>query len=181
LRENLRGPAGVALSARSTGIGGLANGLSGDRRTRASSAEPLGWPGVSLYDWLLFLHVLAAFLLVAGVVAYGVIVLGGGDTAAAARRVLAGPAPAMWNLGGIGVLVIGIALAIEVDAYQPWDGWILAAIALWFVAFGAGGSLSRDVRDEAAGRDPARARVLWAVMAVATAVLLVDMVFKPGA
>jgi hypothetical protein len=79
------------------------------------------------------------------------------------------------------VLVLGVALAIEVDAYQPWDGWILAAIALWFVASGAGGTLSRSVRDEAAGHDPARGRVLFAVMAVATAVLLVDMVFKPGA
>jgi uncharacterized membrane protein len=136
---------------------------------------------VSLYDWLLFLHLLAAFLLVAGLVAYGVMVLTGGGTTAAARRVLAGPALALWNLGGVGVLVLGIALAIEVDAYQLWDGWILAAILLWFVASGAGGTLSRGVRDEAAGRDPARARVLFAVMAVATALLLVDMVFKPGA
>jgi uncharacterized membrane protein len=137
---------------------------------------------VSLYDWLLFLHLLAAFLLVAGLVAYGVMVLtGGGTTTAAARRVLAEPALALWNLGGVGVLVLGIALAIEVDAYQLWDGWILAAILLWFVASGAGGTLSRGVRDEAAGRDPARARVLFAVMAVATALLLVDMVFKPGA
>jgi uncharacterized membrane protein len=136
---------------------------------------------VSLYDWLLFLHLLAAFLLVAGLVAYGVMVLTGGGTTAAARRVLAEPALALWNLGGVGVLVLGIALAIEVDAYQLWDGWILAAILLWFVASGAGGTLSRGVRDEAAGRDPARARVLFAVMAVATALLLVDMVFKPGA
>ena len=135
---------------------------------------------MSLYDWLLFLHLLAAVLLVAGVVAYGVIVLGGA-AAPAARRVLAGPALAMWNLGGVGVLVLGIALAVEVDAYQPWDGWILAAIALWFVASGAGGTLSRGVRDEAADPGPRRARVLVAVMAVATAVLLVDMVFKPGA
>jgi uncharacterized membrane protein len=136
---------------------------------------------VSLYDWLLFLHLLAAFLLAAGLVAYGVMVLTGGGTTAAARRVLAEPALALWNLGGVGVLVLGIALAIEVDAYQLWDGWILAAILLWFIASGAGGTLSRGVRDEAAGRDLARARVLFAVMAVATALLLVDMVFKPGA
>jgi predicted RNA-binding Zn ribbon-like protein len=42
---------------------------------------------VDLYDWLLFFHVLTAFALVAGVVAYGVVVLGSaGD---AARRALA--------------------------------------------------------------------------------------------
>jgi uncharacterized membrane protein len=136
---------------------------------------------VSLYDWLLFLHLLAAVSLVAGVAAYGAIVLSAGGTAAAARRVLAGPALALWNVGGVGVLVLGIALAIEVDAYQPWDGWILAAIVLWFVASGAGGTLSRGVRGAAAGSEPGRARVLFAVMAVATAALLLDMVFKPGA
>ena len=98
-------------------------------------------PGVSLYDWLLFLHVAAAFSLVAGIVAYGVVVLGGaGDVV---RGVLAVPALAMWNAGGLGVLVLGIALAVDVDAYDVWDGWILAAIVLWFVASAAGGPLSR--------------------------------------
>jgi hypothetical protein len=34
---------------------------------------------MSLYEWLLFLHLLAAFLLVAGLVAYGVIVFRRGE------------------------------------------------------------------------------------------------------
>ncbi|MEY2534981.1 MAG: hypothetical protein QOF29_2891 [bacterium] len=134
---------------------------------------------MSLYDWLLFLHVLAAFLLVAGVVAYGVVVLGGGG--AAARRALGTPALMLWNAGGIGVLVLGIALAVEVDAYAVWDGWILAAIVLWLVASAAGGPLARGVREDTMPVDSGRARVLLAVMAVATAVLLIDMIFKPGA
>jgi hypothetical protein len=134
---------------------------------------------VSLYDWLLFLHVAAAFSLVAGVVAYGVVVLGGSWDVA--RRALALPALALWNAGGVGVLVLGIALAIEVDAYEVWDGWILAAIVLWFVASAAGGQLSREVRDEKAALDLGAARMRFAVMSLATAVLLVDMIFKPGA
>ena len=134
---------------------------------------------MSLYDWLLFLHVAAAFSLVAGIAAYGVVILGrAGDVA---RRALAVPALAMWNAGGLGVLVLGIALAIEVDAYEVWDGWILAAIVLWFVASAAGGQLSREVRDEKAQLDLGAARVRLAVMALATALLLVDMIFKPGA
>jgi hypothetical protein len=134
---------------------------------------------VSLYDWLLFLHVAAAFSLVAGVMAYGVVILGsGGDVA---RRALAVPALALWNAGGIGVLVLGIGLAIEEDSYEVWDGWILAAIVLWFVASAAGGQLSREVRDEKVALDLGGARVRFAVMALATAVLLVDMIFKPGA
>jgi hypothetical protein len=133
---------------------------------------------VSLYDWLLFVHVLAAFALVAGVMAYGVVVLaGGGDVV---RRALAVPALALWNAGGVGVLVLGIGLAVEVDAYEVWDAWILAAIVLWFVASAAGGQLSRDVR-EAGALDLGSARARFAVMALATAVLLVDMIFKPGA
>ncbi len=134
---------------------------------------------MSLYDWLLFLHVAAAFALVAGLASFGVLVLGGGG--AAMRRALAPPAIALWNAGGILVLVLGIGLAIDVDAYQPWDGWILGAIVLWLVAFGAGDPLTRDLRDPSAGLAPERARLLFAVAAVATLLLLVDMVFKPGA
>jgi hypothetical protein len=132
-----------------------------------------------LYDWLLFFHVLSAFLLVAGVVAYGVVVLGGGGDIA--RRALAPPAAVLWNVGGIGVLVLGIWLAIDVDGYEVWDGWILGAIVLWFVAFAAGGVLSNSARDLPTPLDRSRARVLLALMALATAALLVDMIFKPGA
>lgn len=132
-----------------------------------------------MYDWLLFFHVLSAFLLVAGVVAYGVVVLGGGGDIA--RRALAPPAAVLWNVGGIGVLVLGIWLAIDVDGYEVWDGWILGAIVLWFVASAAGGVLSNSARDLPTPLDRSRARVLLALMVLATAALLVDMIFKPGA
>jgi hypothetical protein len=130
---------------------------------------------VSLYEWLLFLHVLAAFLLVAGLAAYGALVLADGGEAA--RRALAPPALVLWNAGGLGVLLFGIWLALEVDGYELWDGWIIAAIVLWLVASGAGGRLSRAVREGA----PERTGLLLAVMAVATFVLLIDMIYKPGA
>lgn len=128
---------------------------------------------MDLYDWLLFLHVLAAFSLVAGLTAYGVLVLGGD----AARRALAPPAMALWNVGGLGVLVLGIWLALEVDSYELWDGWIIAAFVLWLVASGAGGRLARMLREGG----PDKARVQLAVMSLATLALLIDMVFKPGA
>lgn len=134
---------------------------------------------MSLYDWLLFLHVAAAFALVAGLASFGVLVLGDGGPAL--RRALVAPATALWNAGGIGVLVLGVWLAIDVDAYQPWDGWILGAIVLWLVASGVGGPLTRGLRDPSARLAPDRARLLFAVAAVATLLLLVDMVFKPGA
>ena len=129
---------------------------------------------MSLYEWLLFLHVLAAFLLVTGLAAFGVLALGGGGEAA--RRALA-PVATLWDVGGIGVIVFGVWLALNVDGYELWDGWILAAIVLWAVAAGAGGRLARGVREGA----PDRAQALFAVMTVATLLLLIDMIFKPGA
>jgi hypothetical protein len=134
---------------------------------------------VNLYDWLLFLHVLFAFLLVAGVVSYGVLVLSGGGEGV--RGALAAPALALWNAGGLGVLVLGVWLALYIDGYELWDGWILAALVLWIVASAAGGRLARSVQEgtAASGADPAR--LLLAVMAVATTLLLIDMIFKPGA
>jgi hypothetical protein len=129
---------------------------------------------MSLYEWLLFLHVLAAFLLVAGLTAYGVLVLGGAD---AARRVLLPPAAALWNAGGLGVLVFGVWLALNVDGYELWDPWIIAALVLWLVASGAGGQLERAARAGALGGT----RRLYVVMALASLALLIDMIFKPGA
>jgi hypothetical protein len=79
------------------------------------------------------------------------------------------------------VLVLGIGLAIDVDAYQPWDGWILGAIVLWLIASGVGGPLTRGLRDPAAALAPERARVLFLVASAATLLLLADMVWKPGA
>ena len=128
-----------------------------------------------MYDWLLFLHVLAAFLLVAGLTAYGVLLLEGGGEVV--RRVLVRPAGALWNVGGLGVLVFGVWLALYLDGYELWDGWIIAAIVLWLVASGAGGQLERAVREgQFAGT-----RRLYVVMALASLALLIDMIFKPGA
>jgi hypothetical protein len=131
---------------------------------------------MSLYEWLLFLHLLAAFLLVAGVVVYGVLVLGRDD--AAVSRALAPPAMALWNAGGLGVIVFGVWLALEVDGYELWDGWIIAAIVLWLVGSGAGGQLGAGVRE---GAIPADARMRVAVMSLTTLLLLIDMIWKPGA
>ena len=134
---------------------------------------------MSLYEWLLFLHVLAAFLLVAGVVVYGVLLLG--PAGEPVSRALGPPALALWNVGGLGVLVFGVWLALEVDGYELWDGWIIAALILWFVASAAGGRLGAGVREGAPIQGIDRAGVMLAVMSLATALLLLDMIFKPGA
>jgi hypothetical protein len=134
---------------------------------------------MSTYEWLLFLHLLAAFLLVSGLVGYSVLVLSGGSEAVS--RALGPPALALWNAGGLGTLVFGVWLALDGDDYELWDGWIIAALVLWVVGSGAAGRLESAVR---AGRSAGRiqgARMMIGVMALATLLLLVVMIFKPGA
>ena len=94
-----------------------------------------------MYDTLLFLHLIAAFLLAVTVVTYTAVALGapaGGRTLFVADR--------CWDVGGLGTLVLGIWLALNLDQYDFWDGWILGAIALWFVATGLGQSTQRRWR-----------------------------------
>jgi hypothetical protein len=134
---------------------------------------------MNTYEWLLFLHLLAAFMLVSGLVAYSVLVLSSGG--AAVSRTLGPPALALWNAGGLGTLVFGVWLALDIDGYELWDGWIIAALVLWFVGSGAAGRLGAAVREGQSVQGIAGARVMVGVMALATLLLLLDMIFKPGA
>jgi hypothetical protein len=143
----------------------------------------VGW-----YEWLLFLHVLAAFITVTAVgmlVAIGLALRPPAGSPVARR--LAPVAGILWMIGGLSVIVFGLWLAIYLDAYHPWDGWIIAAIVLWVVASAAGGRITAGLRrlraaDAAAGAASAgQAMVLHAVLVLATLALLVDMIYKPGA
>ena len=42
------------------------------------------------------------------------------------------------GLGMGGTIVFGIWLAFALDGYAIWDGWIIAAIVLWFVGAALG-------------------------------------------
>jgi hypothetical protein len=132
-----------------------------------------------VYDFLLFVHVLSAFILGAAVVIFSSFVLGG-----PINRPSKLVAEILWGVGGIGTLLFGIWLALNRPEYEIWDGWIIAALVLWFLANGAGARVSRDLRGIGDGSTVAldrRAvfahwmRVLWVVL------LLLVMVWKPGA
>jgi hypothetical protein len=134
-----------------------------------------------VYDTLLFLHVLAAFALVATVVVYSAFALG----APVESRILA-VANALWAVGGLGTLALGIWLAIYVKGYEVWDGWIVAAIVLWAIATELGrraqGGFTPPSGDTpgpfAAGR---QANLMHWLRSGAVLALLVVMIFKPGA
>jgi cell division protein FtsW (lipid II flippase) len=125
-----------------------------------------------VYDWLLFLHLLAAFMLAVTVVTYTAVALG----APAVGRTLF-VADRCWDVGGLGTLVLGIWLAIDVDQYEIWDGWILGAIGLWLVATGLGQSTQRRLAADAHANIAA---THWLRTLVVLG-LLVLMVWKPGA
>ena len=132
-----------------------------------------------MYHALLFFHVLSAFFLFGAVVMYSAFVLG-----APVDRRLRMVAEILWGVGGLGTLALGIWLAIYLDAYKIYDGWIIAAIVLWFLATGAGSQTSRAVQPAADGRAVAidgRAAAMHWLRSLLVVALLVVMVYKPGA
>jgi len=136
---------------------------------------------VNWYDWLLFLHVTAAFLTVAATALYVAIYLAVRRFSAATPVLRLAPfAAVLWGIGGISVLVFGIWLAIYLDAYQVWDGWVLAAIVLWVIASAVGGRIGRGYRS-APGSADSRALAMHVVLVLSVLALLVDMIYKPGA
>jgi hypothetical protein len=138
---------------------------------------------VNWYDGLLFLHVTAAFLTVAATALYVAIYVAVRRFSAATPVLRLAPFAAMlWTIGGLSVLVFGIWLAIYLDAYQVWDGWVLAAIVLWMIGSAAGGQIGKGYRRAAANAaDDSRALALHVVLVVSLLALLVDMIYKPGA
>ena len=125
-----------------------------------------------MYDWLLFLHLLAAFVLAVTVVVYSAVALG----APATGRMLF-VADRCWDVGGLGTLVLGIWLALHLDEYGFFDGWILGAIFLWFIATGLGQGVQRRM---ASGETSAVSTMHW-LRTLAVLGLLLLMVWKPGA
>jgi hypothetical protein len=136
-----------------------------------------------VYDWLLFLHVLSAVALVATVVIFSAFALG----MATDSRLLA-VGNALWNVGGLGTLVLGIWLALYVDGYEIWDGWIVTAIVLFAIATELGRRAQLGYTPTAGGGEagaaitgaPPAALMHWLRSLVVLA-LLVVMIYKPGA
>ena len=126
-------------------------------------------------DTLLFLHVLSAFALMAGVVMFSALALGvplGRGTRTLADR--------LTEIGATTALVFGIWIVLREDIYDLTDGWILGAIGLWVVAIATGIMAGLSVPE---GDDPpvdARAKAFsWAATAAAVGILVL-MIWKPG-
>lgn len=129
-----------------------------------------------MYETLLFVHVLAAFVLMAGIVVFSATVIGapiGRGPFTLANRLV--------EIGGTGVLIFGLWIVFREDFYDVTDGWILGAIALWVVATGAGTMAGRGVAEEGEPHLTGNATALHWLAAAATVGILILMVWKPGA
>jgi uncharacterized membrane protein len=156
---------------------------------------------VSTAQWLLMFHITGAFFLVSGSVAAGVLnvlsIRAGRPSETAVYLRLIRPLIPLIGLGSLATLVFGLWLVHELDV-AFWSFWIIAALVLWALSGalgGAGGKHQERARElaerlAAAGdtpdselrallRDPRGMAMSW-LAGLATLLLLVDMIWKPG-
>jgi hypothetical protein len=135
-----------------------------------------------VYDTLLFLHVLGAFITFPTIAVFAAWGFGAPMQRGSFRL-----ADWAWNISGALLFVFGVWLALYVDGYELWDGWILGALVLFGAASAFGGWARRDalelITDDDASVSISGTRVaLWNWLRTACIVaVLVLMVWKPGA
>ena len=159
---------------------------------------------MSFDDWLLALHVLSAFALVAGLVVFWILIVAVRKTDTPEGTIRMAPVGKVGNaavgIGAGGTIVLGVWLAIALDRYQVWDGWVIAAIVLWVVATALGQrtgkaylqGMNKAEQLQAAGQTGPSAEllalnrtsnglVLHALSTLVVLLIIIDMIFKPGA
>jgi len=157
---------------------------------------------MSLYQWLLFLHVTGAFFLIGGIVVAGILNLAAiGADRPSKVATLYGLVRYVVPLIGVGLLLtlaIGLWLVHDVG-YSYGAGWIVAAIVLWVIASALGnidgryqrktGELASRIASEgdapnaelrARLRNPVALAISYGSGLMAFAVLAI-MIWKPGA
>ena len=159
---------------------------------------------MSFDDWLLALHVLSAFALVAALVVFWVAIVALRRTDLPEQALAAGALMKAGSIvvvvGSLGVIVFGVWLAIALDGIEVWNAWVIAAIVLWAIASETGrrsgeeymptfaragelvaaGNLGPDAELAKLARTQ-RGLALHTIASVLTLLILVDMIWKPGA
>ena len=83
---------------------------------------------MSLNDWILSLHVLSAFALVASMVLFWILVVESRSLTDVDQRIAFGRmtdvGARVIGVGFVGTIVLGLWLSLSKDDYAPWDGWI---------------------------------------------------------
>lgn len=159
---------------------------------------------MSFDDWMLALHVLSAFAYVAGMILFWLLIVAVRRTDTPEGTVRMGPAVKVGNaavgIGAGGTIILGIWLAFSVGGYEIWDGWIIAAIVLWVIAaelgrrtgaaYMEGVTKAQELQaagqtgpnDELLALNRMSSGVLLHFLAsVVVLLILIDMIWKPGA
>jgi uncharacterized membrane protein len=157
---------------------------------------------VDRYDWLLFLHVTGAFLLLGGAVVAGIF------NVAALRRERPSEISLLLGLTRWAVVAISAGLLLTLGfglwlvhhvGYGWGEAWVVTSLVLWVVAGflgDRGGRLQRETRElaerlaaegdapspelRARLRDPLALALSWSSGLAAVAILAL-MIWKPGA
>jgi hypothetical protein len=159
---------------------------------------------VSFDDWMLALHVLSAFSLVAGLSLFWVLIVAVRRTNTPEGTIRMEPIVKVGNaataIGAGGTIILGIWLAFSVGGYEIWDGWIIAALILWAISMGLGQrtgaaymrGMNKAQELHAAGRTEPNAELhalnrtsngllFHALSSAVVLLILIDMIWKPGA
>jgi Predicted integral membrane protein (DUF2269) len=159
---------------------------------------------VTFDDWVLALHVLSAFAYVAGIILFWVLVVAVRRTDTPEGTIRMEPVVKVGNaavaVGAVGTIVLGIWLAFSVGGYDIWDGWIIAAVLLWAasaetgrrtgVSYTQGMSKAQELQTAGeTGSSPellalnrtSRGVLLHFLTSAAVLLILIDMIWKPGA
>jgi hypothetical protein len=159
---------------------------------------------MELNDWLLALHLLAAFALVAALVVFWVAIVAIRRTDSPEQVVAVGrlfpAATVAVAIGSLGTIILGVWLAIALDGVAVWSGWVIAAIILWAIGTDTGrrggtfymacidrakelvasGHTGPDAELAELGRTR-RGLLLHSIGSFAVLLILIDMIWKPGA
>jgi hypothetical protein len=159
---------------------------------------------MSFEDWIFSIHLLFAATLVGGLVMSWIVVVAlrsvdRADETLGLNRV-AGVGIVCIVLGLLGTIAIGLWVAVLRTEFHPWDGWVIGAIVLWaiataavlrsFVEYRKSGTKARQlVASHAPGPNTelmalnrtTTGLLLRALASAAVVLIVIDMIYKPGA
>jgi hypothetical protein len=159
---------------------------------------------MSFEDWIFALHLLTAATLVGALVMSWIVVVAqrstdtAGGTLSLNRVAMVGTVAIIAGI--VGTISLGIWLAILRAQFHPWDGWVIGAIVLWGIATAA---VLRSIVEYAKPAQKARELIasgqtgsnaeltalnrtstgllFRALASTAVVLIVIDMVYKPGA
>jgi len=159
---------------------------------------------VTFDEWVLAFHVLSAFAYVAGLVLFWVLIVAVRRVDTPEDTIRMAPVATVGNIavgiGAIGTIVLGIFLALSYGGYDLWDAWIVGAVVLWIAAAATGSRTGAEYLKgqtkaqelHTAGQTGPNAEllalhrtsngvVLHAASSAIVVLIVIDMIWKPGA